>query len=293
MPLIGGHKGFSGYNVLPDFEPERAPGLHHAYRRIPSALRLLKPELLPSLLVMSEEESHAAVRFWLDPVRRRTIHRHPGSTAPTYAQDLQQWVTMKGNRHLLSWWKRPYAWRSPREFVGYGVLTRSLGLPHTEPFEIAHFRLPDDISCDSDVVVFQAWCQGLMLPAFPEDSPFREAHSATIRRGLSKFARSPWVRFSLAAPFMSGAGIILPPASLYDSAMRMEYLIRNPLHATSGELEHILASSVFDIAYRKARLARRHGKLTNPDGGWYVGGSMSRALGPHFRRGGLQPKKEA
>lgn len=187
--------------------------------------------------------------------------------------------------------REPGPWRSPREWAGYLAALSEVGLPRVFPFEVANFRLPDDISCDADVVLFQAWCQGWKKSNFSKANPLVDDYAASIRSGLKKFARSPWVRFALAAPHMQPIGVLFPGASYVDSSTRLSFLLENPFHATDAELELIFASAVYKAAYRQARDVRRLHDYLNPDGGWYVGGRLSRALGPHFKRGGIQPPR--
>lgn len=290
-PLVAGNSGWGSGTRPPDFTPARMPALHFAHRRVPAAIRVANPDALPRLAPQTEEEAFASARFWLDPERRRSIQRLKPPNEAKHAQILQDWVLLPVNRPLVAWWKSPQAWRSPREFPGYRRRMESLGLPHVEPFEVANFRLPDDISCDADVVLFQAWCQGMMAAAFHKDNPLLPRHATAIRDGLGKFASSPWVRFSLAAPHMEPVGVIFPGSSYFDSCLRLEYLLSSPFSATDSELEHILQSGVYKIAEGKAKVLRKAGTYLNPNGNWYVGGSISRALGGAFRRGGLQPVK--
>lgn len=298
--LLEGNCGLKSGNLAPDFTPERLPALHFAYRRVPSVLRVANPESLVYFPPMTEDEAFASVRFWLDPARRAKIRRPASPAEPEHAQKLQEWVCRPENKGLMSWWTKPDAWRSPREFWGYGAGMENMGLPHVEPYEVAHFRLPDDISCDADVVLFQAWCQGWAFKAWQrgrkkvegeDPHPITKDYAMAIRNGLQKFCRSPYVRFALAAPYMNGAGIQFTGASLFDSAVRMEYLVTSPFMATDQELHCILTSPVYDVAFRRARAARRKGQVINPPGGWYAGNAIPRALGAHFRRGGLQPSR--
>lgn len=299
-PVLPGNSGMKSQNIVPDYEPERQPGLHFAFRRIPAALRVANPDFLPYLGTFTEEHAYAAVRFWLNPDRRKRMTRPPGLDEPEHALRLRDWLIHPDNKIVLSWWNSSDAWRSPREFWGYSSNMAKMGLPHIEPFEVAHFRLPDDISCDPDVVLFQAWCQGWSIKnwkrgksydKWEERPPLSENYPTAIRSGLQKFCRSPYVRFAIAAPFMNGAGVKFGEASLFDSGMRMEYLIRNPFMATDSELSYILTSPVYTDAFLRARVARKGGKYLHSDGGWYAGGSINRSLGSNFKRGGLQPPR--
>jgi len=161
-----------------------------------------------------------------------------------------------------------------------------MGLPKMEPFEVAHFRLPDDISCDPDVVLFQAWCQGVMLRHLHDGSDLHRAHYTAVRRGLEKFARSPWVRFAVAAPHMQPVGLLFPPASYFETCARMEWLLKHPFEATDAEMHYIVASEMFRTAIIRAKKLRKGGDYMNPPGYWYPGGTISQGLGASLRRGG-------
>lgn len=295
-PLLAGSHGFKAQNLEPDLISERLPELWYGTRRIPSVLRVANPETVQFLGKLNESTAYAAVRYWIEPSRISKIHQKPPDGAPEHAVLLQSWAVYPGNGAILAWWRGKRdtghgrtAWRSPREFVGYGSRMKEMRLPKVEPFEVANFRLPDDISCDADVVLFQAWCQGFQHHHFAKDNPLKERYATAIRSGLEKFCRSPWVRFAIAAPFMEAVGVMFPGHSYFDTSMRMEYLLQNPFHATDEELKHIMMSSTFTNGFNQARAARRGGRYLSPSGGWYAGGSLRQALGTDFKRGGTQP----
>lgn len=292
-PLLPGPRGWQPGHRLPDFEPEGSPGLNPMYRRVPAALRILNPKTLPYLGMSSEDETYEAVRFWMEPRRKQVIHLPIiEENVPKPAVRLHKWLNMPQNRAVRSWWKWRYSWRSPREFRGYNRTIQDARLLWVDPWEVAHFRLPDDISCDPEVVLFQAWCQGVQREQLPPGHFMSIGFQASIRNGLIKFSRSPWVRFAQAAPFMQPVGISFPPHSYFDSSLRLEYLLRNPFHATQPEMEYITASPMFVSALREAREERRvvrgqHKKreYALPNGNWYAGGSIGQSLGGYFRRG--------
>lgn len=298
--ILPGNLGIKPQNMAPDFDPERQPSLDYHFRHVPAVFRVANEEVVTKIPLFSEELVYAATRFWLDPDRRRLLRHRPGPNVPFHSKTMQEWVLLRENRDLLSWWSKPYAWRAPREFHGYNAIVTRSGVPRIEPFEVAHMRLPDDVACDADVVLFQAWCQGWGSRDWQRGKPkaeveprnmLHEGHGKAIRSGLAKMLRSPWVQFALAAPYMTGIGVQFKGSSIFESHLRMEWLVKHPYTSTDAELRVIFESPSYMTAIRRAWHARMRGEVINPDGGWYAGGAIRLSLGTHFRRGGLQPAR--
>lgn len=286
QPLVTGSIGWGSTLQPPDFLPERSPALNFGYRRFPAALRVLGFPVLESMPCLSESEIYAAVRWWMRLDVKNTLARR--GDVPESAEKLRVWLGYRENGAIRTWWKRHYAWRSPREFRGWTNIEAENGIPHIEPYEVANFRLPDDISCDADVVCFKAWCEGVHFRFMVKENPLKEGYPDAIRTGLIKFCRSPWVCFAMAAPYMQPTGVLFPGTGYIDSCLRLEWLLKHPYEASQGELRYILASEMFKAGRKHRRVAsRRHDQEMRliPSGGWYVGGSIREALGPDFRRG--------
>lgn len=288
QPALPGDNAWARSSEVPVFTPERRGPLAHHYRRFPAAIRLLGAHEIWACPLLNEHDVFFATRFLVSSGRRTVVHKvGSDDTWPTSAVDLRHFLRRVG-KPLVAWWISPYGWRSPREFMGYHMLENEIGAPHIEPYEVAHLRLPDDVSMDLDVVLYQAWCQGVVVRQIrgPNKELYQDGHHDAIRRGMVKLHRSPWFMFALAAPAMSPNGILLGDAGLFDSALRMEWLLKHPYEATDAELAAILNSPGFASGYDRARKRRSRGYAINPDGWWYANGSLRDALGIQLRRGG-------
>lgn len=230
---------------------------------------------------MPEEDVWAAVKELIRPDVRTSLRRLlPDHDRPRHVQEVLEWVLSVPG--MNTWWASSWGWRSPREFSSYRSTEAQMCVPHVEPFEMAHWRVPDDVAGDMDVLTFVAWCQGV----HGRHLDMGRQHSISIRAGLRKLHRSPWFAFALAAPHMMPTGVLFRDTGYLDSCARLEFLLSNPYHATDAELARVLDSKMFRAGYAKARERRRRGGYMNPEGTWYVQCSRSKALGTWFRRGG-------
>lgn len=285
-PLADGFPGLGNADATPAFEQENPGPFLPFYRRWPAAVRVLAREDMGRLPVLSEVEVFVALRRLASREQARSVRTVDRMTKPEPERSIVAFLQEPKSK-LGRWWSSAGAWRSPREFASYGRVEGTVSAPHLEPYEIAHRRLTDDISCDHDVVVFVAWCQGVSGRDVAHDEILGRYHQRALRAGLRKLQASPWTAFSLAAPFMAAVGVMFRGASYFDACARMAYLLDHPLEATDGELEQILQTPAFRAAYAKARKARKRGAYVNPAGQWYVGGRIESALGASLRRGAL------
>lgn len=294
-PLIPGNQAWSPYSEAPKLVPDR-PGLHFAFRRWPAAISVLCFSNLEYAPLMDEEHIWASTRYFIDPERRRrvTTFKIPDDQPENHRQ-LQEWVKDRGNARLRYWWSSPEGWKSPHERIrSFRSTLERLHFPHLEPFELANFRLPDDISTDLDVIILIARCQGVQRKHLTRDSELETAFIEATARGIEKFCKSRWVQLAIAAPFLranGSIGVLFPGSSYIDSIERMRHLSRHPFQATEGELDIICANAVFRATFEQARRARAQGAYVNPPGYWYVGGTLGGALGQNFRRGPFRTKR--
>lgn len=290
VPLIPGDSGWQEPSLPPTFEPIVLWDGPHEARRWPSAIRILGKAALPYLKAIPEAEAWAALRELMEDSRRRTLgHGELIVKEGDYKAYVEDWLCSAENRLLRRWWKSFEGWRSPREYTGYRALESRNKLPHFEPAEVARFKLPDDISLDEDVMLFQAWCQGLQVESVLH--LYRPAeHKERIREGHYRFATSPWIMFAIAAPLMEPTGILFGEHGYLQSCKRLETLLRLPFTATTGELEVIFRSPSFLAARERAKKLRASGDYWSPNGNWYVGGRFSFLP---LRRGGEWTKASA
>lgn len=252
-------------------------------RHYPAAIRALSVVVIPPQL--PDWILFGAVRHLTLPEAKRA----PTKIKPKNESEeaLQRWIC--SSPVIRSWWANAASWRAPREWKGWRALEKDLGVPHLEPFEFAEMRLPEDIAMDADVVLLQAWCQGLIgkwqAEVVARWSGWADPHGCMVA-GLRKVHSSPWVKLSLAAPHMQPVGVLFPNVGYIDACRRMAYLLEFPYRSTIPELHHILRSPGFLASYERARITRRRGTYLNPGGGWYACGMRS-PLGGHFRRSGV------
>lgn len=288
-PLAPGIPGWTTQNRPPLMAPERSGPFDWTVRHIPAAIRVLGTFSAIGLPRMAEDESYLAVRaLTADQIRRR-VDRPPRldeQEFPAATLAMLRWLTMV--EPAARWWKSTSGWRSPREFRGWRTIERQHNFPHVEPYEIAQMRLPEDVSMDADVVLLQAWCQG--ISHINQKAKLQFTHEAfqnfteRTAAGLVKLHRSPWFMLALAAPHMAPMGVLFGDYGLLRSAERMETLLHHPYLATDGELECVFRAGTFAAGYQKAAKVRERGEYTNPDGGWYAL-HTKHALGVYFRRG--------
>lgn len=288
--LLPGEVGWIGQNHPPLFDPERRGPLDWTARHVPAVLRVLGADTTVGVPHLSEHDAYAAVRALTHPDVKARVHRirvPPDGRDSTWT--LATWLRCV--EPADRWWRSRFSWRAPKEFPGWRLVEE--GLPHLEPYEIANLRLPEDVVMDADVVLLQAWCQGLggggsggnnHLQKLVERMTVWAPANGCLRDGLRKLHASPWVRFAIAAPHMTPNGILLGEHGMMASAVRVEALLRHPYSATTGELRAILGSASYRTGYANAALARKKGQYTNPPGGWYALGERA-ALGQWFRRG--------
>lgn len=284
-PLIEGVIGWIPDQPAP-FDPERPGKFPENRRALPAAIRLWSQKgHSPN---MTEKEAFAAVRNLIRPgVRTRRIQPPRDDNAPN-TRKLMMWLWLR--ERAAKWWASQWGWRSPIELPGWRELERELGAPHVEPGEIARLRLPEDIVLDLDVVILQAYCQGVTgrwISQIPELDLEGRTPQAAVFEGLRKFHRSPWIRFALSAPHLQPVGFRFPKSTFSESMLRMDAILRDPYKATDGELEHIFGNYVWEIAYARAAGRRSRGGTRLQPGPWYSCG-MAEPLGPHFRRGGTR-----
>lgn len=285
-PLQPGPVGWAQQHVPPQFDPARPGPLDWTTRHLPASIRVWGAFTKVGPPRLTEEVAFRAVRILTDDHVRRSptskrwrLHDKPETHA------MVAWLRCLP--HVVKWWSSAKGWRAPREFNGWRNAEPG---PHLEPSEIAQMRLPDDVSMDPDVVLLQAWCQGmthqvLTRVLLPQEraKEFWPDPAASLREGIRKLGESPYVQLAMAAPFMPPLGIDLGPG-LVDSATRMGVLLKHPYLASLGELEIILRRPQFTAAYAQAETRRKRGKFVNPDGGWYACCDAN-ALGSWFRRG--------
>ena len=194
---------------------------------------------------------------------------------------------------LLTYWGGSGGFRAQREFEGYSSIHLNMNLPRIEPFELAAWKLTDDISTDADVLMLVSWAQGVTAGVIKKRPLHRDSYSVDLMAGLTKFHASPWVAFGLAAPFMRATGVAFPGIGYIDSCERLEYLLRNVHQASMTELAIIMRSQEYTKAYTKARRVRHTARpsFMNPPGAWYADGTP-RPFGDHFRRSGVRVGKE-
>lgn len=280
-PAEPGVTGWSDANAPVKFVYERHADVDSTTRRWPAALRILGMGHTMALPRMSEEDVWSGVKELIRPGVRTSLRRlGPDPARPENVQSVLEWVLSVPG--MNTWWASTWGWRSPREFATYRLLEGQISAPHMEPYELAHWRIPDDISGDMDVLLFAAWCQGV----HGRHLDLGREHTSALRNGLKKFHGSPWVMFALAAPHMQPTGVLFKDTGYLDSCARLEFLLANPFLATDAELSRIMGSRMFQIAIKTARKLRRKGEYMNPDGTWYVQCRRYLSLGPGFRRGG-------
>jgi hypothetical protein len=287
LPLESGLNAWGIAGAPPPFNAERPAPIDPTTRRWPAAIRLLGRRATDAIGRPAESGMWDAVRYLIHPTRRTIVNRlGRDPERDDLTQTVLEWITRRENSKLTSWWKSTWGWRSPREFPNYRKLENHIGVPHIEPYEIAFLRIPDDVSGDLDVLLYVAWCQGVLGRHIEHDEEIAKDHYRSIRKGLMKLHRSPWFAFALAAPHMQPVGVLFKGAGYFDSCERMEFLLRQPYQATDNELARILPSSMFAAGYESAKQARKGGEYMQPPGTWYVNGSRTGSLGVNFRRGG-------
>lgn len=296
QPRLPGAVGWTTPDVPAGFDPEHGWSTSEARRHLPAVVRFLSVRGFPNL---NEEDCFAAVRAMNHGTRLARVKtflegRRPAPNARGWYQGEQKmlyWLRLHPVAH--AWWSSRWAWRSPKEFTGWRSGERSVDAPHVEPYELARLRLPDDIVMDFDVVMLQAWCQGLTTRFIERrlaEEPLRLQRPVPshLLTGLRKLHASPWFQFLLAAPHMQPVGVAFPGSSFTENLVRTEWLITHPYEATDAELAVILGSFQFRVSYGQALQTRRDGQYMLPDGPWYSDGN-SACLGKGFRRGGTQP----
>ena len=285
-PLLPGLVGWVQQSEPPSFVPERDAKLDWTSRHQPAALRLFGSLSRLGMPRMSEAQAFAAVRALTGPGARGRIDRlraPPDGKEETWS--LITWL--RTNDPACYWWRSQWGWRAPREFRGWRIFENDRHLPHLEPVEFAQFRLPEDIVLDIDVVLLQAWCQGVtgrFLDKLAETHEPVRGWREGLFEGLRKLHASPWFRLTMAVPFLPPVGITLGSAGVLGSVERMQQILHHPYTASLGELDAICKTATFEMAYRKAVVSRRKGEVTAADGGWYVEGHKH-PLGVWFRRG--------
>lgn len=227
-------------------------GWDHRLFRLPCWIRVLFNELglAHGLTAVKERD---AVQFmehaFAHPERRKNL------ADPVIMQDdALPWGVrrlierLRSSPTVQSWWRlhngksrqinaRPMN-EAIREALSGGTIS---------PWEYAHFRIPDTLAADGDLVWTMAMAQCTHNHMF-QDFEVPNVYKRT--EAIYRYFTNPWVRFALAAPLMDpmmmdlGAGFTL-------NVIRSEFLTRNPFHASTGELEMILSSSTFELAWRK------------------------------------------
>lgn len=253
---------------------------------LPAAIRLFSTTgFTPA---MDEKECFAGVRNLTVPSKRKNIvHFRPTRKNRPNTRKMLMWLYL--HEDATAWWKSRWGWRSPRELPGWHQVEHELGAPHIEPHELARLRLPEDVILDADVVLLQAWCQGVtarFLPKLADYDLAGQTPAQAVLVGLRKLHSSPWFRFFLSSHHMQPVGVSFPRCSFSTSTLRMDAILRDPYSATDGELEVVLGTYTFKLAYAKAATMRNHGHYMSPPGPWYSVGNPD-CLGPHFRRGGI------
>src|SRR5688572_5576472 len=193
-PLVDGDSAWVDYLAPPAFEPEARSDLDWSVRRWPAAIRILGRKEIHRIERMSESDIYAATSFLNSATRRRNAFTEPITDEwPESAIKLATWMrALPRGRKLRTWWISQWGWRSPTEFPGWQHSEKQLHLPHLEPYEVAKFRIPDDIAMDLDVVMFVAWCQGVSFRMYRSDE-LQIIHKRAVRRGLLKYHMSPWI----------------------------------------------------------------------------------------------------
>jgi len=264
--------------------------LNFVYRRWPAAIRVLADDGLPTVPPFQEEVIYRVVRHFLLFRVRKTLKA--SSSSAMEERIFETWLRSEAARKVKLWWNSKDGWRSPVRFAGWSAMEIRDDLPRLDPYEVAHMRLPDDISTDPDVVLFQAWCQGVTREYFTESSGLKNNLQRAIKAGLRKFCASPWVTFALLAPWMRPVGVVFPSIGYLDTCIRLEHLLKYPYQASTGELRHIFESETFLTAKDRAWRNRKNSRTMNISGSWFVGGSPSQALGVNFKRSPVSHGRE-
>lgn len=180
---------------------------------------------------------------------------------------------MQANPQTMGHWTR-HNGRARAGFRGTQPLQKELlNGGRIYPFELAHMRIPETLAYDDDVVWMMALCQGA-IPNFanrflPDDHPEKKAdypsvvHASTAARGLEKYLTDPHVRFAIASPYMTQFGIDLGQ-SFTKNLSRVEFLLRNPYSASTGELEVVLNTPQFLTGWAQATDAMSMSKGSRP-----------------------------
>lgn len=284
VPLLPGAVGWCPDLPCP-FDPERAGNFREERRTLPAAIRLFSTTgFTPK---MAEKECFASIRNLSVPSIRRGIRNaRPTKKNRPNTRKMLMWIYI--HPEATDWWRSQWAWRSPREIPGWRRVEYDLEAPHIEPYELARLRLPEDVILDADVILLQAWCQGVTSRWIAKLEDY-DLGGQTITKallvGLRKLHSSPWFKFLLASHHLQPVGVTFPRCNFSTSTLRMDAILRDPYSATDAELEVVLGSYTYKLGYAKAASFRSHGQYMSPPGPWYSVGSPD-CLGKYFRRGG-------
>lgn len=212
-----------------------------------------------------------------DPEVRNDIHLESAPDGSTATQTLLDYLN--SGSQLGSFWRRT-GMRTPSHMHGSTALMLETIGCYISFWEIAHMRIPLRLRFDTDVILFQAFTQGVRLEEYRNivhlDSEM-VAEFAPARRleGLRKLLTDPWFEFMLVVPFLPQYGFIFPGQGFTNSVHRMERILYHPYSATVPEMEFIKSNPVYDLAKKRLRTCRyrsdvdRPSLAIQPDGHWY------------------------
>lgn len=272
-PLLTGEAGWARFNSKPPDGTQWA----RKHQDMPSILRVYARSdedfpRIPETKVVRAFES-----LFRDAWVRNDMDL---SAAPDGREETQVLLDyLLGGAQLGSFWRRTDM-RTPSHMHGSTALMLKVAGCYIAFWELAHMRLPLRLRFDTDVILFQAFTQGLGLEEYRNVVHLDEglvAEFAPERRleGLRKLIEDPWFQFMLVVPFLSQYGVIFPGAGFTNSIHRMERILYHPYSATIPEMEFIQGCAVYELAKTRMLKCRRRSANERPelpiqpDGHWY------------------------
>lgn len=255
-PLLPGKKGDSSTVPVNDVDRHLC-GPHN--RMIPVLQILFEHD--PNMRALKWHEQMRFMREWAG------IQAVSASVQTMILRDKGLWEP---------WIKRMLTWAESHELFADGVnwlyKNRKCNCPrfHTRhhdilgggevyPHEVAHFQLSYRLRSDFHVVWAIAALQGMRGKYAHNYWPFGlegtagKYHQLTmdyVSDGVAKVLSDPWVRFALAAPWMTPYGVDFGwEAGFTGSVNRMLYLLKWPFQATEGEIAAVMESQTFQTGW--------------------------------------------
>ena len=230
-------------------------GWQLSFSHYPSLIRIFAEHDPENFPVLPESDMMAAMDdLWASPRRRALKVQDPEDFKGGPKAVLEY---LHANPRVRDTWVR-HSGKARAQFnKSREMMEAFLDGGRLTPWEIANMRIPDSLSCDSQVVHMQASCQGMttvIAKTFSNDPGIKSSNYPEICRaeyllgGLEKLISDPWFRFALAAPEMEVFGVDYG-AGFTPSFRRTTYLKSNPYQATTGELEAIRRSPAFKSAW--------------------------------------------